>query len=153
MARYRASIETQWTPEEAFAYRSDVSTSAEWDPGVVEAERVGGGEVGEGAEFRLVAKFLGRTTPLTYRVVEYAPPAAVTFVGENASVVSHDRITFEATAAGTRVTYEAELRLKGLLRVADPLLALAFNGVGDRALAGLSEVLARPAHGPLGAAA
>ena len=39
MARYRASIETQWTPDEAFAYLSDFSTSAEWDPGVVEAER------------------------------------------------------------------------------------------------------------------
>jgi hypothetical protein len=28
--------------------------------------------------------------------------------------------------------------------VADPLLALAFNRVGDRALAGLREVLAHP---------
>src|SRR5689334_16343836 len=127
MARYRASIETQWTPEEAFAYLSDFSTSAEWDPGVVEAERVGGGAVGggvvgEGTEFRLLADFLGRKTPLVYRVVEYEPSRAVTFVGENATVVSHDRITFETTTTGTRVTYDAELRLKGLLRLADPLL-------------------------------
>jgi len=158
MARYRASIETQWTPEEAFAYLSDFSTSEEWDPGVVEAERfgggaVGGGPVGEGTEFRLVAEFLGRKTPLTYRVVEYEPSTAVTFVGENASIVSHDRITFETTATGTRVTYDAELRLKGLLRLADPLLALAFNRVGDRALAGLGEVLAGPAHRAVDAAA
>jgi carbon monoxide dehydrogenase subunit G len=151
--RYRASLDTAWTPEEAFAYLSDFSTSAEWDPGVVEAERVSGATAGDGAEFRLVAKFLGRKTPLTYRVVEYVPPAAVTFVGENASVISHDRITFEATSGGTRVTYDAELTLKGLLRLADPLIALAFNRVGDRALAGLSEVLARPAHGRLDAAA
>ena len=27
MARYRASIETSWTPEQAFAYLSDFSTS------------------------------------------------------------------------------------------------------------------------------
>jgi len=163
MARYAASIETQWTQEEAFAYLSDLSTSAEWDPGVVEAERVGGGTVGggavgrgvvgEGTEFRLVAEFLGRKTPLTYRVVECEPSRAVTFVGENASVVSHDRITFETTATGTRVTYDAELRLKGLLRLADPLLALAFNRVGDRALAGLGEVLAGPAHRAVDAAA
>lgn len=153
MARYRASIDTTWTPEEAFAYLSDFSTSAEWDPGVVAAERVGEGVAGEGNEFRLVAEFLGRKTPLTYRVVEYAPPRAVTFVGENASVVSHDRITFETTTTATRVTYDAELRLKGPLRLADPLLALAFNRVGDRALAGLGAVLAGSAPRAANAAA
>jgi hypothetical protein len=153
MARYRASIETQWTPEEAFAYLSDFSTSAEWDPGVVEAERVGAGAVGEGSEFRLVAEFLGRRTPLTYRVVEYEPSRAVTFVGENPTIVSHDRITFETIATGTRVAYDAELSLKGLLRLADPLLVLAFNRVGDRALDGLGEVLAGPAHRAVDAAA
>jgi len=153
MARYRASIDTRWTPEEAFAYLSDFSTSAEWDPGVVEAERVGAGAAGEGTEFRLVAAFLGRKAPLTYRVVEYEPPSAVTFLGENATVLSHDRITLETIATGTRVTYDADLRLKGLLGLADPLLRLAFNRVGDRALAGLREVLARPAPGTVDAAA
>jgi carbon monoxide dehydrogenase subunit G len=147
MAGYRASIETLWTPDEAFAYLSDFSTSAEWDPGVVEAERVGTRAVGEGTEFRLVAEFLGRKTPLTYRIVEHDRPRAVTFAGENATVVSRDRITFETIASGTRVTYDADLRLKGLLRLADPLLALAFHRVGDRALDGLSEMLGRPAHG------
>lgn len=154
MARYRASIETLWTPDEAFAYLSDFSTSAEWDPGVVEAERVATNPVGPGTEFRLVAEFLGRRTPLTYRVVEYEPPSAVAFLGENSSVISHDRITFQqATATGTRVIYDAELRLKGLLRLADPLLGLAFNRVGDRALAGLHAALGRPAPGAVGAAA
>jgi len=70
VARYRASIETSWTPEQAFAYLSDFSTTSEWDPGVVEAARVGAGVVGMGTEFRLVAKFLGRETSITYRIVE-----------------------------------------------------------------------------------
>jgi carbon monoxide dehydrogenase subunit G len=153
MARYRASLDTRWTCEEAFAYLSDFSTSAEWDPGVVEAERVGAAAVGAGTEFRLVAQFLGRKTPLTYRVIEYEPPRAVTFLGANATVVSHDRITLENTGSGTRVIYDADLRLKGLLRLADPLLGLAFNRVGDRALAGLREVLAHPAPRTVDAAA
>jgi Polyketide cyclase / dehydrase and lipid transport len=153
VARYRASIDTRWTPEEAFTYLSDFSTSLEWDPSVVEAERVGIGAIGENTEFRLVAEFLGRATPLIYRVVEYEPPRAVTFLGENATVVSHDRITFEPIATGTRVTYDADLRLKDLLRLADPLLALAFNRLAGRALAGLREVLGRPAHEAVDAAA
>lgn len=153
MARYRASINTTWTPEQAFAYLSDFSTSSEWDPGVVETARVGAGAVGAGTEFRLVAEFLGRKTAITYRIVEYDPPNAVTFVGENSTAVSNDRITFQAIPTGTQVTYDAALELKGLLRVADPLLALAFNRVGDRARTGLHEILMRDAPGTIDAAA
>ena len=142
MAHYRGTIDIQQPREEVFAYLSDFSTTREWDPGVVEAERLNGQAVGEGTEFRLVAEFLGRKNELTYRIVEYDPPHAVTFLGENATVVSRDRITFDSTAAGTRVTYDADLALKGGLRIADPLLALAFNRVGDRALAGLKRTLA-----------
>ena len=142
MAHYNASVETPRPLDEVFVYLSDFSTTEEWDPGVVEATRVNGSAVGPGTEFRLVAEFLGRKNELTYRIVEYDPPHAVTFRGENAAVVSRDRITFESTAAGTRVTYDADLALTGLLRIADPLLALAFTRVGDRALAGLSRTLA-----------
>lgn len=142
MAHYNASLETPRLLDEVFAYLSDFSTTREWDPGVLEAERLGGPAVGEGTEFRLVAEFLGRKNELTYRIVEYDPPHAVTVRGENATVVSRDRITFESIAEGTRVTYNADLALKGVLRIADPLLALAFNRVGARALAGLRRTLA-----------
>ena len=152
MATFRASFETVWRPDEAFAYLSDFSTSAEWDPGVVEADRVGAASVGEGTEFRVVAEFLGRKAPLIYRVVEFEPARAVTFVGESAKVVSRDRITFEILPTGTRVSYDTDLSLKGPLRLADPLLALAFNRVGDRALAGLRKVMGQPAPGAVDAA-
>ena len=109
---------------------------------MVEAERLNGQAVCEGTEFRLVAEFLGHKNELTYRIVEYNPPHAVAFLGENATVVARDRITFESTAQGTRVTYDADLALKRLLRIADPFLALAFNRIGDRALAGLKSTLA-----------
>jgi carbon monoxide dehydrogenase subunit G len=141
MARYRATIDTPREREDVLAYISDFSTTQEWDPGVVEAERLNDAAVGEGTEFRLVAEFLGRKTALTYRIVEYNPPHAVTFRGENATVISNDRITFEAVGEGTRVTYDAELVLKGPLRLADPLLRCAFDRVGDRALAGLKKKL------------
>jgi carbon monoxide dehydrogenase subunit G len=139
MARYNASVYSPRPPGEVFAYLSDFSTTAEWDPGVVEAERLGNMPVGEGSEFRVVATFLHRTTPLTYRIIEYDPPNAVTFRGENSTVVSLDRITFEPSDGGTRITYDADLALKGPFKVADPLLGLAFKRVGDRALAGLRK--------------
>jgi carbon monoxide dehydrogenase subunit G len=137
MSRYKASVDTDLPPEQAFDYLSDFSNAQQWDPGVVEAERLGAGEIGEGTEFRLVAVFLGRRSTLIYRTLEYERPSAVTFRAESATVVSLDRITFEPTAGGTRITYDADLALKGPWRLADPLLGLAFKGVGDRALAGM----------------
>jgi carbon monoxide dehydrogenase subunit G len=141
MARYQASVETPRPRAEVFAYLSDFSSTAEWDPGVVEAERIGDAPVREGTEFRLVASFLGRKTTLTYRVIEYDPPNAVTLRGENSTVVSLDRITFEPSDGGTRITYDADLALKGPFKLADPLLGLAFRRVGDHAVAGLCKTL------------
>jgi carbon monoxide dehydrogenase subunit G len=142
MASYVASVDTERPPEAAFAYLSDFSTTEQWDPGVLEAERLGDGPIGEGTAFRLVAAFMGRRTTLTYRIVEFDPPNAVTFRGENATVISLDRITFEPSATGTHIVYDADLKLKGLMRIADPLLALAFKRVGDRALAGMRKAIA-----------
>ena len=141
MAHYNASLETLLSPAEAFAYLSDFSTTEEWDPGVVEAERLGDGPVAQGTEFRVVAEFLGRKSTLVYEVVEFEPGEAVTLRGENATVVSLDRMTFEPSAGGTRITYDADLALKGPMRLADPLLRLAFKRVGDRALEGLRAKL------------
>jgi hypothetical protein len=88
-----------------------------------------------------VVDFFGRRAALAYRIVEFEPGEAVTLRGENATVVSLDRMTFEPSDGGTRVTYDADLALKGPLRIADPLLGLAFDRVGDRALEGLRETL------------
>ena len=142
MARYTASVHSPRPQEEVFDYVADFSTNAEWDPGTISAEPIGDGQVGLGAEFRLVVSFLGRTSALTYRIVEYDRPNTVTFRGENAAVVSLDRITVEALARGTLLTYDATLTPKGATRLAGPLLALAFRRVGDHALEGLRNVLA-----------
>ena len=127
-----------------FAYLSDFSTTQEWDPGVERASRLDDGPVRLGSEFRLLAGFLGRSVPLTYTVIEYDPPLAVAFLGENSTVTSRDRITFEPAGEHTWIVYEADLALKGLLRLGDPLLRIAFKRVGDRALAGLRERLREP---------
>ena len=142
MASYVATVECARSPEQVFDYIADFSTNAEWDPGTISADRAGEGPVGVGAEFRLVVSFLGRTSRLTYRIVEYDRPHVVTFRGENAAVVSLDRITVKPWNGGSRLTYDARLTPKGATRLAGPLLALAFRRVGDRALTGLRTALA-----------
>ncbi len=145
MARYRATVESPRAPQAVFDYLSDFSTTQEWDPGVAEAERRDDGPIAVGSEFRVVAEFMGRRTPLTYVVTALDAPRSITLRGENATVVSLDTITVEpAEGAGALVSYDADLQLKGPLGLADPLLKLVFKRIGDRALGGLRAALATP---------
>lgn len=141
MARYTTSVRSPRPAEEAFAYLSDFSTTAEWDPGVAEAERLTAGPLGEGSEFRVVAEFMGRMVPLTYFVTAYEPPRRIVLRGESSTVISLDEITVDRSNGGALVTYDARLSLKGPLRVADPVLGLAFKRIGDRAAAGMRGAL------------
>ena len=77
MARYVATADSPRPRAEVFDYLKDFSNAAEWDPGVAEARRLDGGEIRVGSEFLLVTEFLGRRTPLTYRVAELRSPDLV----------------------------------------------------------------------------
>ncbi len=143
MAHYLATVDTPKSQADLFAYLSDFSTTQEWDPGVAQAERLDDGPVAVGSRFRIVADFMGRKTPLTYEVTAIDAPRSITLLGENTTVISLDTMTFEpAAGGGSRLTYDADLKLKGPLRLADPVLRLVFNRIGDRAVDGLRETLA-----------
>ncbi len=142
MARYRTTIDSKLSPEEAFEYLSDFANAKEWDPGVVEGEALTGGSPGPGSRFRLVAKFLGRQVPLEYKIIAFDPAQRVVFHSDEAMVRSTDEIRFARSGAGTSVTYEADLRVKGPLGgLFDPLLGLVFRRIGNRASAGLHKAL------------
>jgi len=143
MARYTGTVTTSRAPEEVFDYVANFATVAEWDPGVKEAYPVNSGGVRRGARFKVIARFLGRDVPLTYRTVELDRPHRVVLQAVNETVESSDTISFRPLPdGGTLVTYNADLRLKGALRLADLPMRLVFRRIGDRARAGLEEALA-----------
>ncbi len=142
MARYRTTIESNKSPDEAFEYLADFANAKEWDPGVVEGENLTGGPPGPGSRFRLVATFLGRRVPLEYQITAFDRAQRVVFQADEAMVRSIDEIRLARSGHRTSVTYEADLRLKGPLgRLLDPFLGLAFRRIGDRAAAGLQTAL------------
>jgi hypothetical protein len=56
-------------------------------------------------------------------------------------VRSRDTITVAATDAGTALTYDAELRLTGAMRLLDKGLQLSFTTMSEKATAGLKKAL------------
>lgn len=147
MATYRTDIDVDGPVEALFDHVANFSTAQEWDPGVVEARRLDDGPLGVGSEFRVVVSVPGRRLPLHYVVRDYDRPRLVVLEAESSMLRSYDTIRVQPAGDRARVTYEAELTLKGVSRVAEPLLRLAFRRIGDRAAAGLRESLERVAAG------
>ncbi len=141
MAHYRASVDSPLGADDAFALLADFSNAADWDPGVRSARRLGEGPIQVGSTFEVVASFLGRDVPLTYRITQLDAPNRVVFEADARGLRSVDTITFEKRGDGTRVTYDANLTLSGLAYVFDLPLHLAFQWIGGRALAGLAKAL------------
>ncbi len=138
------TVNTGWTTGDAFAYMADFSHTAEWDPGVVDANRVDVGALGHGSAFDVTVRVGGRRMPMRYEITAFAPDR-VTFTSRTSMLESVDTVTVARRGETTEVTYDARINFRGILRLADPLLALGFRGVADRAVGGLERRLSEAA--------
>ena len=141
MARYVTTVKTAKTLKEAFTYMADLRNFAEWDPGVKAVRQVQGSGGGPDSVFDVTVAGIGRDLTLRYVTEEYDAPRNVLVVARSSVFTSIDRITVEPNGTGSVVTYDADLRLNGVLRVGDLGLRLVFGQIGDRAAAGLRRVL------------
>jgi hypothetical protein len=142
MARYRATIVSARPAAETFGYLAEFSNCADWDPGVLSARQVGTGPVREGTRFRVVVPFLGRRLGLVYAVTSLEPDQAVTLRAASPVLRAVDRIGVATRPGGALVSYDAEVTLRGPLRLLDPLLRRGFDAIGERAARGLARALA-----------
>ena len=141
MARYVTTVRSATTPQEAFAYMADLGNFVEWDPGVKAVRQVEGSGGGPDAVFDVTVVAPGPDLTLRYVTEEHDAPHNLLVVARSIVFTSIDRITVEPDGTGSIVTYDADLRLNGVLRVGDLGLRLVFGQIGDRAAAGLRRVL------------
>jgi carbon monoxide dehydrogenase subunit G len=141
MATFEQMIEVAASPDEAYRYVADFTTVTEWDPGMAESRLVGGEAGSAGAVYDVVALFRGSRVPFRYRIAEAEPGRRLRFEGEGAKARSTDEIVFAPAGDGTRLTYRAELTMKGIYRLAEPFLGGTFDAMGRKAMAGLKTRL------------
>ena len=141
MARYVTTVRSAKTPQEAFAYMADLGNFVEWDPGVKAVRQVEGSGGGPDAVFDVTVVAPGPDLTLRYVTEEYDAPHNLLVVARSSVFTSIDRITVEPDGTGSVITYDADLRLNGVLRVGDLGLRLVFGQIGNRAAAGLRRVL------------
>ena len=80
---------------------------------------------------------------MEYRITELVAPERLVLVGEGSGVWTEDILTFTETQTGTRVDYQAEIKLSGVLGLVQPLLGRAFDGIGKGVVEGMKREEAR----------
>jgi len=145
MARFTTTLAVPQSAEKTFAFVSAFDRSAEWDPGVAEAQKLTEGPVHLGTRFRVVAAFFGQRVEMVYSVTQIEAPHRIVLRGESSSVVSEDEILVSPNPGegneASMLTWDARLTLKGLLWIGDPALHLAFQWIGRKAMHGLEQAL------------
>ncbi|MGC1281844.1 MAG: SRPBCC family protein, partial [Streptosporangiaceae bacterium] len=117
MAHYHATIDSPCGPAETFDYLATFSNAEQWDPGVLSGEQLDSGPVRVGTRFRLVVPFLGRRVPLTYVVTRYSPAGMIALEAVSGLLRLVDWIEVAAEGDGATVSYDADVRLRGPLRL------------------------------------
>lgn len=141
MPTLHEQIETALPRDEAFAFVADFANSSLWDPGVATSERIDDGPLGVGARYRLGIRIGSRVAPMEYEITTFEPPHRVVLTGRGSGVAAVDDIRFEAKADGTRIDYQADIRLEGLLRLATPFIGGAVARIGQNGSAGMQRAL------------
>jgi len=141
MAHYAVTVRTPLSVSDAFDYIADLSNFAEWDPGVREVSQVEGDGTGLGSAYDVTVEGIAGPLTLRYVVTEFTAPDVIVAKAQSTFLTSLDTITVRSDGDGSTVTYDAILTLNGPLGLADVFLAPAFKKIGDKAAAGLEQVL------------
>jgi carbon monoxide dehydrogenase subunit G len=142
MVVLREELDVGVPVEEAFAFVGDFANAQVWDPGVETSRNATGSPVGVGTRYDLIVIFGDRRLPMTYEVTAFDPPRRVVLHGTGSTVTAVDDIRFEPTSSGTRIHYTADLRLRGVARIIEPLLIGRFRETGRQAMAGMTAAFA-----------
>ena len=80
-------------------------------------------------------------TTLTYKTKEFEAPTRTVAEANSLLLKSYDIIEVTPTDTGCEVLYDARLTLNGPLALADKVLGVAFDRIGNKAAAGMAEAL------------
>ena len=112
-----------------FAYMDDVSREREWQPALIEAEKIPPGATVVGTRKRYVSEFMGRRIENTYVTTHFEPDRRVAYETTSDSAVrAKMEVRFDEAGTGTRVTVAFDGTLTGPLRlIPRPLLESVYR--------------------------
>jgi Polyketide cyclase / dehydrase and lipid transport len=122
MAKIEGEIVIGRPVDVVFDYVADHSNAPQYDPQMVRAEKITPGPVGKGTRFRSAVAFRGRTAEMLIECTGYDRPRLFASTTTMTQADISYTLTFEPTAAGTRMRWSGQVRPKGAVRLAGPVI-------------------------------
>jgi uncharacterized protein YndB with AHSA1/START domain len=114
MAPIATSVEIARSPEDVFAYITDVSRHPEWQEGLVSATVETDGPVGVGSRVVHRRKIGFGTVATTSEITTFEPPRLLAFRGLDGPIRAEGTQRVEPAGQRSRVSFEMEMQGHGL---------------------------------------
>jgi carbon monoxide dehydrogenase subunit G len=145
MQRVERTARIPAAPSELFAYLSDLGNLAEWQTGIVSAERVDDGPMRVGSSARVTRELMGQRLAVPLTVTDYEPPTRLGIASEVSGVKAAAMLDLAEAddGAATEVSFAMEIRGSGMTSFMEPMIASAARGDIESSLQRLTERFAR----------
>ncbi len=142
MIAIRDEIAIDRTPGDVFEYVANIPNFTAWQD-VEEAVQTSEGPLGVGSTWRVRVKVLPMwKARFSGRVTEYETPNKMVIeTGERSPFSATGSYSFEPIEGGTRVTFDGTMRMRGWLKLIEPLVGTSFRKQSAAELRKLKEVL------------
>jgi carbon monoxide dehydrogenase subunit G len=127
--------------EEVFAFLSNRENDPLWESQTVEVVKTSDGPIGPGTTWRQVAQILGQRMVGEIVFAEYEENRKITTKSQSGSIPVEARMTFAPAEGGTRLDVTIQVRLGGILGLAEPLVARTFQRQMGSSFGRLKELL------------
>lgn len=124
MVRIQGSTLIARRPDEVFAFVADERNEPAYNPRMTRVELLTPGALGVGTRWRATVESGGRPMDMTMAVTEFAPPRRLASRTTMPGADVRGAITFDPDPVGTRLAWSWELRPRGVLRLAAPLIGV-----------------------------
>ncbi len=113
MAAIRETVEISRSPDEVFAYLSQLDRHGEWQEQIIEVTVETEGPTRVGSRATDLRKVPGGKQRVSYEITEFDPPQKASFRGVNGPIRPAGTVTVEPLEGGSRSRVTLELDLVG----------------------------------------
>lgn len=140
MQRVERTARIPAPPSEVFAYLADLNNLAEWQSGIVSAERVDSGPMRVGSSARVTRELMGQRLEVPLTVTDYEAPTRLGIASEVSGVKAAAVLDLAEADGGsaTEVSFAMEIRGSGMTSFMEPMIASAAKGDIEASLARLT---------------
>jgi uncharacterized protein YndB with AHSA1/START domain len=134
---FDSSVMIKRSSDEVFAFVTEPANEPKWHEDVIDVKRTSHGPIGAGSTFEWIMKFMG-THQVQLEVKEFVPGGREVIAAVSSGPLMPTlTYTFERVEGGTRFTRHGDIRVRGIMRLIEPLMKV----IAPKHMQGLLEKL------------